>query len=112
MEYLSRIFIQISLLLSFVSFAHSQSNQNVIVTNCSGPAMCDGAATVIGSSLNTTYTNFLWFHNSIYMDMGSNISNLCPGNYTLQAYGNGVSSNINFTVGPTSNVPCLGFQIS
>jgi hypothetical protein len=99
-------------ILSLFTVAKAQTNTNVIITDCSGPAVCDGSATVNGTSLVTTYNNFQWFHNGTYLDMGNNIYNLCPGNYTLQAYGNGVSANINFTVGPASNVPCLGFQIS
>jgi hypothetical protein len=98
--------------LSLLTVAKAQTNANVIVTDCSGPAMCDGAATVIGTSLNTTYNDFYWFHNGIYLNTGNSIFNLCPGTYMLQASGNGLSMNFNFTVGPPSNDPCLGFQIS
>ncbi len=97
--------------LSLLTVAKAQTNANVIVTDCSGPAMCDGAAEVQPALLNT-YTTFDWYFNQVWFYSGTaTFQDLCVGNYILIASGSGVTNSFTFTIGASSNDPCLGYQI-
>ncbi|MFM6965617.1 MAG: hypothetical protein ACKOWM_08570, partial [Sphingomonadales bacterium] len=73
---------------SFLHFtAKAQFVMNVNVVNCSGPAICDGSASI--DSTNTlNFTSISWYLNGVlYQNGGTTINNLCPGNYSVTAMG-------------------------
>ena len=102
------------LALSFFSFnnARAQFVVNVITVNCSGPAVCDGYA-MIDSSNTMNFTSVLWYMNGTLIQNGGNaIYNLCPGNYTVNAMGGGLTLTSPFTIGTSTPNPCSGLGMN
>ena len=102
------------LALSFLSFnnARAQFVVNVITVNSSGPAVCDGYA-MIDSSNTMNFTSVLWYMNGTLIQNGGNaIYNLCPGNYTVNAMGGGLTLTSPFTIGTSTPNPCSGLGMN
>jgi hypothetical protein len=100
--------------LSFLSFnnARAQFVVNVITVNSSGPAVCDGYA-MIDSSNTMNFTSVLWYMNGTLIQNGGNaIYNLCPGNYTVNAMGGGLTLTSPFTIGTSTPNPCSGLGMN
>lgn len=101
------------ILLFTIGFLHFNANaqfvMNLNVVNCSGPAICDGSASI--DSTNTpNFTNITWYLNGVlFQNGGTSVSNLCPGNYTVTAMGGGLVLSSPFTIGVNSPNPCAGF---
>ena len=86
--------------------------QNPIITqNTSGPAACDGTAT-IDSAL--VATNEVWMGLGTILQQGGNsISGLCAGTYSVTfTNSGGNTSTFTFTIGSGNFDPCLNFATS
>lgn len=98
----------ILLTLSFFSLnnANSQFVFTVNVVDCSGPAICDGSASI--DSTNTlNFSSITWYMNgTIIQNGGTSINNLCPGNYSVNAMGGGLVLTSPFTIGTSTPNPC------
>lgn len=96
------------LTLSFFSLnnAYSQFVFTVNVVDCSGPAICDGSASI--DSTNTlNFSSITWYMNgTIIQNGGTSINNLCPGNYSVNAMGGGLVLTSPFTIGTSTPNPC------
>jgi len=104
------------LTLSLFSFnnVRAQFVVNVTTVDCSSPAACDGYAT-IDSSNTMNFTAVSWYMNGTLIQNGGNsIYNLCAGNYSVNAMGNGIVLTSPFTIGTGTTNPCsgLGMNIS
>jgi hypothetical protein len=98
---------------SFLHFtAKAQFVMNVNVVNCSGPAICDGSASI--DSTNTlNFTSISWYLNGVlYQNGGTTINNLCPGNYSVTAMGNGLVLTAPFSIGVTTPNPCASLAMN
>ena len=104
----------ILLTLSFFSLnnAHSQFVFTVNVVDCSGPAICDGSASI--DSTNTlNFSSITWYMNgTIIQNGGTSINNLCPGNYSVNAMGGGMVLTSPFTIGTSTPNPCANFGVT
>ncbi|MBM3917380.1 MAG: hypothetical protein FJ349_07185 [Sphingomonadales bacterium] len=66
--------------LTTLNNANAQFVVNVNVINCSGPAICDGSAS-IDSTNNLQFTALAWYMNgTLIQNGGTSIFNLCTGN--------------------------------
>jgi hypothetical protein len=104
----------ILLTLSFFSLnnANSQFVFTVNVVDCSGPAICDGSASI--DSTNTlNFSSITWYMNgTIIQNGGTSINNLCPGNYSVNAMGGGMVLTSPFTIGTSTPNPCANFGVT
>jgi hypothetical protein len=106
------------LLLTFSIFSFSDVSAQFVFTvnvqDCSGPAICDGSASI--DSTNTlNFSSITWYMNgNIIQNGGTSISNLCPGNYSVNAMGGGMVLTSPFIIGTSTTNPCsgLGMNIS
>jgi hypothetical protein len=101
------LFSLLFMFMTVLSFA-----QNPIITqNTSGPAACDGTAT-IDSAL--VATNEVWMGLGTILQQGGNsISGLCAGTYSVTfTNSGGNTSTFTFTIGSGNFDPCLNFATS
>ncbi|MFM9004833.1 MAG: hypothetical protein ACKOSR_04935, partial [Flavobacteriales bacterium] len=100
--------------LTTLNSANAQFVININVVNCSGPAICDGSASI--DSTNTiNFTTIAWYQNGVlFQNGGTSVTNLCPGNYSVIAMGGGLTLTSPFTIGVSSPNPCasLGMNIT
>ncbi|MFM8595757.1 MAG: T9SS type A sorting domain-containing protein [Flavobacteriales bacterium] len=88
--------------------AQAQFVLNVTVNNTSGPAICDGSASIDSNNIN--FVSVAWYMNgTLLQNGGTTIYNLCPGTYTVNATGGGITLTSPFTIGSNSPNPCAGF---
>lgn len=98
--------------LSFMFMTIVAFAQNPIITqNTSGPAACDGTAT-IDSAL--VATNEVWMGLGTILQQGGNsISGLCAGTYSVTFTNSGGNTlTFTFTIGSGNFDPCLNFSTS
>jgi hypothetical protein len=98
--------------LSFMFMTILAFAQNPIITqNTSGPAACDGTAT-IDSAL--VATNEVWMGLGAILQQGGNsISGLCAGTYSVTFTNSGGNTiTLTFTIGSGNFDPCLNFSTS
>ena len=98
--------------LSFMFMTILAFAQNPIITqNTSGPAACDGTAT-IDSAL--VATNEVWMGLGTILQQGGNsISGLCAGTYSVTFTNSGGNTlTFTFTIGSGNFDPCLNFSTS
>jgi hypothetical protein len=98
--------------LSFIFMTVLAFAQNPIITqNTSGPASCDGTAT-IDSAL--VATNEVWMGTGIVLQQGGNsISGLCAGTYSVTFTNSGGNTlTFTFTIGSGNFNPCTNFATS
>ena len=109
-----KVFLPFFLLcLSFLASpqAKAQFVLNVIVVNTTSPTSCDGYASLDSNNINFTTIN--WFLNgTLIQNGGTSIYNLCPGTYTVNAMGGGLTLTSPFTIGSGTVNPCAGFGVS
>lgn len=103
------------LLLSFGLFqtnkAQAQFVLNIIVNNASGPAICDGSASLDSNNIN--FATIAWYMNgTLIQNGGTTIYNLCPGTYSVNATGGGITLTSPFTIGVSTPNPCANFGMS
>ncbi|MEY3592390.1 MAG: hypothetical protein RLZZ38_1366 [Bacteroidota bacterium] len=107
--------MRILLPLLFLSVGLFQTNKaqaqfvlNVIVNNASGPTICDGSASLDSNNIN--FVTVAWYMNgTLIQNGGTTINNLCPGTYTVNATGGGITLTSPFNIGVTAPNPCAGF---
>ena len=90
--------------------ARAQFVLSVNVFDASGPATCDGYAMI-----DAGYSNFtiIWYMNGNQIQNGNIvINNLCPGNYSVTAMGNGMVLTAPFTIGVSTANPCANFGMN
>jgi hypothetical protein len=93
----------------FILALSSLFAQNLIVSNDSGGAnVCTGSAYFLDSTaLNTS---IVWMNNGTVIQQGGyNISNLCPGTYTVTYSVNGMTFTETFIIGEGTANPCSNF---
>ena len=98
--------------LSFIFMTILAFAQNPIITqNTSGPAACDGTAT-IDSAL--VATNEVWMGTGIVLQQGGNsISGLCAGTYSVTFTNSGGNTiTLTFTISSGVFNPCVNFSTS
>ncbi|MFM6947305.1 MAG: T9SS type A sorting domain-containing protein [Flavobacteriales bacterium] len=104
------------ILLVCASFIQSNQAQaqfvlNVTVNNTSGPAICDGSASIDSNNIN--FTTVAWYLNgTLLQNGGTTIYNLCPGTYTVNATGGGITLTSPFIIGSTTPNPCASFGMN
>ncbi|MEY5000427.1 MAG: hypothetical protein RLZZ211_463 [Bacteroidota bacterium] len=104
------------LLLTFSFFSFSDVSAQFVFTvnvqDCSGPAICDGSASI--DSTNTlNFSSITWYMNgNIIQNGGTSISNLCPGNYSVNAMGGGMVLTSPFIIGTSTANPCASFGVT
>ena len=86
-------------------------SQNVITTNTSGPAICDGSAYLDSSNFIISNTSIYWSGNGTIIQQGGlSISGLCAGTYTVTYTQNGAQQTITFIIGSNTTNPCANFS--
>lgn len=102
MKSLSFLFLVSLGMLSF------KTKAQVTTTLVSGPAVCDATATIYSLFETSPYEWFDSSGNSLGSDVPT-ISNLCPGNYTLNYIdSSGIASSYSFSI--ENYNPCAGFS--
>ncbi len=109
-----RLFLPL-LLLSVGLFqtnrAQAQFVLNIVVNDASGPAICDGSASIDSNNIN--FVTITWYMNgTMIQNGGTTINNLCPGNYSVNATGGGITLTSPFTIGVTTPNPCASLGMN
>jgi hypothetical protein len=106
--------MKLILVLLFGLFAvcanQSFAQQPIYTQNTSGPSACDGSA-MLDSSI--VYTSIVWMSNGAVIQQGGNyLGSLCAGSYIVTySTVQGVSVNLNFTIGTGTTNPCAGYGL-
>ncbi|MEN9699400.1 MAG: hypothetical protein RLZZ301_598 [Bacteroidota bacterium] len=102
----------LTLFLGLFSGVKAQFVVNVNVTNCSGPNVCDGAASIDSSNTINLVSTAWYLNGTLLQTGGTSISNLCPGNYSMVGTGSGMTFTSPFTIGVNSTNPCAGLGVT
>lgn len=104
MKNLKLLFLTLFSVISLSVFSQTQ----VIVTNTSGPNVCDGTAMLDTSNVNLS--SIYWQGVGMIINQGSYmIGNLCPGTYSVTFTTNGTPVTLVFTIQAGTFNPCLNF---
>jgi hypothetical protein len=83
--------------------------QNVVVSNTTSPNSCDGTALFLDTNI---YEYWYWYSlpdSSFFQQGGIFIDGLCPGEYGIEMFNNGIASTYNFTI-TSGLIDCSSLQ--
>ena len=102
MKNLKLLFLTLFSVISLTLFSQNQ----LYVTNATGPNDCNGTATLNTTNVDTT--SIFWQGMGAILNQGSSfVTNLCPGTYSVTFISNGTTLTLPFNI---LIDPCVGFN--